>query len=54
MALLTSDKDESRESDFAISALYGKFTPLSEVFEYGDHRLQRHGTRTKPCYCRKT
>src|SRR5215218_2526647 len=40
--LPTSDRDTCRGSDSALPALYGKFTPLSEVLEYGDHRLQRH------------
>src|SRR5215207_1699908 len=40
--LLTSDRDKCRGLDSALLALCGKFTPLSEVLEYGDHRLQRH------------
>src|SRR5215218_620071 len=40
--LPTSDRDKCRGSDLALPALYGKLVPLSEVLEYGDHRLQRH------------
>src|SRR5215216_7395741 len=40
--LLTSDRDKCRGLDSALLALCGKFTPLSEVLEYGDHCLQRH------------